>query len=141
MDTFQHGFAGGVLRTIDQNKIGRFANFDNTTVKLTHSGGIACGKTKRNFRRNIPKAGQHCDHPQNSQRLYTRPSRRVSSQNNAFGLANFKGRPHRQQAGTLIAIMHNLDAPRTALAQAGDLIVRQGGMPAIDMADNIRIRL
>ncbi len=43
------------------------------------------------------------------------------------------------QGGALVTVVHDFEAAPAAFADAGDLIVRQGGMPAIDMADDIGV--
>ena len=70
MNAFQHIAAGRVLGSIHQHKIGTAANFNDTAIKVTHARRIASGKTKGNFWRNITKAGQHSNHPQNTERLH-----------------------------------------------------------------------
>ena len=70
MNAFQHIAAGRVLGSIHQHKIGTAANFNDAAIKITHTRCIAGGKTKGNFRRDITKAGQHGNHPQNTKRLH-----------------------------------------------------------------------
>ena len=70
MNAFEHGFARRVLGTVYQDKISRLADFNYTGIKLAHSGGVTSGKAKSNLWRNIAKARQHRNHPQNAKRLH-----------------------------------------------------------------------
>ena len=71
MDAFQHITPRCVLGGVHQHKIGAEANLNDAAIKITHTRCIAGGKTKGNFRRNITKAGQHGNHPQNTKRLHS----------------------------------------------------------------------
>ena len=47
-------------------------------------------------------------------------------------LAQFLRRAQRQQRRPLVGVVHSLDPPRAAFAQADDLMVGQGGVAAVD---------
>jgi hypothetical protein len=55
--------------------------------------------------------------------------------------AEFLGGPQGQERRAFIAVVHEFEAAFAALAQADDLIVGQRGVPAIDMADYVGVRL
>ena len=76
-----------------------------------------------------------------AERLRARASGSVGPEDHPLQLAELARRAQRQQGGALVPVVHQLEAALAALAQANDLIVGQGGMAAVDMADDVGVGL
>ncbi len=128
-----------MLGAIHNHEIGRTTHFDQAAIQIAHARRIAGGKTECNFSGDVGQAGQLCNHTQNPQRLYTGTGGAVGTQNHAVQAAQFVGMTGSKNGNTLVTVMHNFNAARRALAQLTDLLVRQGSMPAVNMADNVGV--
>jgi hypothetical protein len=79
--------------------------------------------------------------PQDAERLHAGSGGRVGADDHALQLLEFARDPQRVQSGELVAVVHDLDRALAALAQAGDLLERQRGVAAIDVADDVGVGL
>ena len=130
-----------MLGLVDDDHVSRLADLKHATIQFPHPRCIAGRETEHGFRRHIAQTGEHGDHPQNAERLHPRPRRRVCPENHPLRLPQFERCAHGQQAGTLIPVMDYLDAAPTLLAKTNDLVIREGSMATINMADDVGIGL
>jgi hypothetical protein len=63
----------------------------------------------------------------------------VGAEDNAIQLFHLARKSQRVERGAFIAVVNQFQTALAALADAADLSVGQGGMAAIDMADNVRV--
>jgi len=71
LHTFQQSASGGVLGTVHEHEVGCTTDFDQAAVQVANACGVASGKTKHQFGRNIGQAGEQSHHAQHAQRLHT----------------------------------------------------------------------
>ena len=61
----------------------------------------------------------------------------VGAEDDAIEAAKFAGGVEREQGRAFVAVVDDFEPGRAAFADAGDLIIGQGGVAAVDMADDI----
>ncbi len=130
-----------MLRPIHEQEIGRPAGLDQAAIEGAHPGGVAGGAAEQRFGRHVADRGQQRDHAQDSQRLDARSGGAVGAEDHAPQLPEIAGVTQRRQPGEFVAVVHDLDAAGTALAQTADLRQRQRGVAAVDVADDVGVRL
>ena len=132
---------GGMLRLVHEDEIGRAADLDQAAVEFAHPRGVAGGEAEREFGRHIAERRQHRDHAQDAERLHAGAGRRIGAEDDAVELAHVARDAQRVERRALVAVVDQFEAALAALADAADLVVGQGGVAAIDMADRRRCRL
>ena len=71
--------AGGMLRPVHDDEIGRASDFDDAAVQRAHPRGVAGCKAERDLRRHLAERGQQRHHAQDSKRLHAGASRRIGA--------------------------------------------------------------
>src|SRR6266436_3899087 len=67
--------------------------------------------------------------------------RRVGAENDAAEIAHLARGSQRKQRRALIAVVNQFEAALAAFADTADLVIGQGGMAAIDVADHVGVSL
>ncbi len=139
LHALQDVLAGRVLRLVHQDEIGGAADFDDAAVELAHAGGVAGRQAEGEFGGQVAERGQHRHHAQDAERLHAGAGRRIGAEDDAVEVAHLARGAQREQRRAFVAVVNQLQPALAALADAADLVVGQGGVAAIDMADHVGV--
>ena len=126
-----------MLGAVDQDEIGGAALLNQPAVEFAHPGGVPGRKAERDLGRRVAERRQHRHHPQDSERLNPGARGPVGAEDDAVELVQLARGAEREQGRGLVAVMDDLDPGLALLAEAGDLVARQRGVPAVYVADDV----
>src|SRR5262249_17522971 len=141
LDAVEQVLAGRVLGLVHDDEVGGAAGLDDPAVEFTLPGRVAGGEAEGDLRLDVAEGREHGDHPQDAGRLPARARRRVRPQYHAVELLQLVGGVERVERGRLVAVVDDLDRARAFLAERADLVDRQRGVAAVDVADDVGVGL